>query len=61
MTRDQIYLGFRLPDDRRDLTYAELRWIELLRDLYAGPVRAPRLVDAQSLRAALQRDTEVPR
>lgn len=60
MTRDQIYHGFRLPDDRRDLTADELRWIELLRDLHSGPVRAPRLVDAQTLRAALQSDTKVP-
>ncbi len=61
MTRDRTYDGFRLPNDRRDLTYAELRWVELLRDLYAGPVRAPRLVDAQTLRAALQLDTKALR
>lgn len=46
---------FKLPDDRRDLTEVELRWIEVLRDLYPGPVKAPRLFEVQALRGALQR------
>lgn len=45
---------FKLPDNHRDLTEAELRWIEVLRDLYPGPVKAPRLVEVQALRRAIQ-------
>lgn len=56
MTRLSDVYGFRLPDNRRDLTRDEVRWMEVLRDLYAGEVTAPRLIDVQSLRAALQRD-----
>ena len=47
---------FKLPDDCRDLTEAEMRWIEVLRDLYPGSVKAPRLVEVQALRGALQRE-----
>ncbi len=48
---------FKLPDDHRHLTADERRWIEVLRDLYPGPVRAPRLVEVQTLRGgAMERD-----
>lgn len=45
--------GFKLPDDRQELTGAEMRWLEVLRDLYTGRVKAPRLTDVQALRGVL--------
>ena len=56
MARSGDSYGFKLPDDSRDLTAAEMRWLEVLRDLYAGKVRAPRMIDVQALRGVLWRD-----
>jgi len=47
--------GFRLPDDRSDLTEDEMRWMELLRDLSSGRVRPPRLAEVQALRQVMWR------
>ena len=33
-----------------------MRWLEALRDLYAGQVEAPRLIDLQALRRAMWHD-----
>lgn len=56
MARSGDSYGFKLPDDRRELSEAEMRWLETLKDLYAGQVRAPRLIDVQALRGVLWRE-----
>ncbi len=56
MARSGYSYGLKLPDDRRELTEAEMRWLEALRDLYAGRVLAPRMIDVQTLRGVLERD-----
>ncbi len=53
MARAGDSYGFKLPDDRRELTEAEMRWLEVLRDLYPGRDRAPRMIDVQALRGVL--------
>ena len=58
MARPGDGYGFKLPDDSCELTAAEMRWLEILRDLHAGRVRAPRLVDVQALKGVLERDLE---
>lgn len=58
MARPGDSCGFKLPDDRLELTANEMRWLEILRDLHAGRVRAPRLIYVQALREALWGDLE---
>ncbi len=53
MSRRVVH-GFALPDTELPLSAEELAWIGFLRDLHAGPVRAPTLAAIQGLREALK-------
>lgn len=58
MVRAGDSYGFRLPDDRSELSDNERFWLQVLRDIYGDRVRAPRLIDIQALRGTLWPELE---
>ncbi|KHQ52020.1 MULTISPECIES: hypothetical protein [Mameliella] len=56
MARAGDSYGFRLPDDRSELSDNERFWLQVLRDLYGDKIQSPRLIDIQALKGTLWRD-----